>query len=256
MFDLTTVAIPDLAGKTILVSGAGRGIGAVVAGLLAKHGAEVYAGVYREADPEWASWLADVKVLKLDVTQQLEVDHALSRIRASSGKLDGLINNAGVILPIGHTTTLHTDSMRAAMEVNVLGVHRLTCAALPLLQSAGGVVINAGTGAATKPMEGWASYCSSKAGARMLTQMFALELADSGVQFFFLGIPPTDTDMQADIRDAGLNPISKIPRADLVACEIPASAMAWLCGAEARKLEEVLLDVREEPFSLMMHTKD
>jgi NAD(P)-dependent dehydrogenase (short-subunit alcohol dehydrogenase family) len=101
-------------------------------------------------------------------------------------------------------------------------------------------------------MEGWAAYCSSKAAARMMTLMFAKDMESSGVQFFFLGIPPTDTDMQAEIRTAGLNPISRIARDDLVRPEVPASVMAWLCGPEARKLDEVALDVRDELFRSMM----
>ena len=147
---------------------------------------------------------------------------------------------------------LATDDLRAAFEVNALGLHRMTCAALPLLRASGGVVVNAGTGAATTPMEGWAAYCSSKAAARMMTLMFAQDLAGGPVQFFFLGIPPTDTVMQSEIRSAGLNPISQIPQADLVPTAVPASVMAWLCGPEARKLDEVLLDVRDDFFKSMM----
>ena len=109
-----------------------------------------------------------------------------------------------------------------------------------------------GTGAATTPMEGWSAYCNSKAAARMLTLMFANELGDEGVQYFFLGIPPTDTAMQAEIRESGLNPISKIPKEQLVDPLVPASVLAWLCGSEARKIEEVLIDVRDDFFKSMM----
>ena len=253
MFNLVAVPVPDLSGKTILVTGASRGIGAVVTQLMVAQGAEVYAGIFRDVDPAWEACLEGAVLVQMDVTQQPDVDHVIARIRSSSGKLDVLVNNAGAILPIGHAAGLFTDSMQPAFDVNVLGVHRMTCAALPLLRDTGGVVINAGTGAATKPMEGWAAYCSSKAAARMMTQMFATELQDSGVRFFFLGIPPTDTDMQADIRQSGLNPISQIAKEDLVSPQVPASAIAWLCGPEARQLEEVLLDVREEPFATMMH---
>lgn len=252
MFDLTTIETPDLSAKTILVTGAGRGIGAVLAGQLASAGANVYAGVFSDPNPIWAAHLKDTKIIKLNVTRQQDVDHAIARIGEESGRLDALVNNAGLVTPIGHMATQSTDSMQAAFDVNVLGVHRVTRACLSLLKEAGGVVIVAGTGAATTPMEGWASYCSSKAAARMMTQMFALELKDSGVQFFFMGIPPTDTAMQSEIRNSRLNPVSQIPRADLVAPSIPASAAAWLCGTEARNLDEVVLDVRQEPFLSLM----
>lgn len=252
MFDLSPIAVPDLSGRTILVTGAGRGIGAVLARMLADHGARVFAGVYGAPDPAAADLLAPCTQVALDVTDAGSVASVLTRVRAEAGGLDALVNNAGSITPIGHIDTLATESLRGAYEVNALGLHRMTCAALPLLRERKGVVVNAGTGAATTPMEGWAAYCNSKAAARMMTMMFAKDLEGGPVQFFFIGIPPTDTEMQAEIRTAGLNPISKIAQADLVRPEVPASVMAWLCGPQARKLEDVVLDVRDDFFKAMM----
>jgi NAD(P)-dependent dehydrogenase (short-subunit alcohol dehydrogenase family) len=252
MFDLSPIEAPDLSGRTILVTGAGRGIGAVLARLLAERGARVYAGVFGGLDPAFAGCLDGCAQVELDVTATASVAAAMARIGSEAGTLDVLVNNAGAIAPIGHIDTLATDALRAAYEVNALGLHRMTCAALPMLRASGGAVVNAGTGAATTPMEGWTAYCTSKAAARMMTLMFAKDMEASGVQFFFLGIPPTDTEMQAEIRTAGLNPISRIARGDLVRPEVPASVMAWLCGPEARKLDTVLLDVRDDFFRSMM----
>lgn len=252
MFNLTPVPVPDLSGKTILVTGAGHGIGAVLAEILANHGARVFAGVFETPKPGSVKRLANCSVVELDVTSQNDVDRAIEQIRDSAGQLDVLINNAGIITPIGHLKDLESDDMTPAFSVNVIGVHRMMRAALPLLQASKGVIINAGTGAATTPMEGWSTYCCSKAAARMLTQMSALELADDGIQSFFIGIPPTDTAMQGEIRIAGLNPVSKIAQSDLVDPAVPASVMAWLCGANARELDVVLLDVRDDFFTAMM----
>ena len=248
MFNLHPVTVPDLSGKTILVTGAGRGIGAVLTGLLVANGAKVLAGVLGEAHPDWASHLKGADVFNLDVTDQKSVDHAIAR--AADG-LDVLVNNAGTISPIGHLDTLDSDAFARTFDVNVVGVHRMIKAALPKLEVRKGAIVNAGTGAATTPMEGWTAYCSSKAGARMLTQMCAMELADRGVQSFFIGIPPTNTEMQGEIREAGLNPISKIAQGDLVDPIVPASVMAWLCGPQARTLDACLLDVRDPLFQDM-----
>ena len=252
MFDLSPIKVPDLSGKAILVTGARRGIGAALARLLADKGAHVYAGVLGDSAASSVSQLDGCTEVVLDVTEPASVASAVTRIESETGTLDALVNNAGTVAPIGHVDTLSTDSLRNAYEVNTLGLHRMTCAALPLLRASAGVVVNAGTGAATTPMEGWAAYCSSKAAARMMTLMFARDLEDSGIKFFFIGIPPTDTDMQAEIRSAGLNPISKISRQDLVRPEVPASVMAWLCSSVARAREDVLLDVRDEFFRNMM----
>lgn len=245
--DLKPITVPDLSGRTVLLTGADRGIGAKLARLLVDKGAHVIAGVYgKVAD---SKLLDGAETISLDVTIQAQVDSAIAAV---DGKLDVLVNNAGVIDPIGHTADLPTDSLRTAFEVNVLGVHRMTVAALPLLQASRGMVVNAGTGAATTPMEGWTAYCSSKAAMRMLTQMFAMELDGTGVRHTFIGIPPTDTDMQGAIRQAGLNPISKIAQSDLVDPAVPASVMAWLCSEEAAARADVIQDVRDEFFTQKM----
>ncbi len=252
MFDLSAVDVPDLSGRTILVTGADRGIGASLSGLLATKGARVFSGIYGTSDASCDVLLEGCTQVKLNVTDPATVASALTRIRAETGRLDALVNNAGAIAPIGHIDTLATESLRAAYEVNTLGLHRMTCAALPLLRASKGVVVNAGTGAASTPREGWTAYCTSKAAARMMTMMFARDLEGGDVQFFFIGIPPTDTEMQSEIRTAALNPISKIAKSDLVHPDVPASVMAWLCGPEARKLDDVVLDVRDDFFKAMM----
>jgi NAD(P)-dependent dehydrogenase (short-subunit alcohol dehydrogenase family) len=248
MFDLHPIPVPDLSGRRVFVTGAGRGIGAALVRLLAGKGARVVAGTYDEAEalPE------GVAVVPLDVTHDASVRAAANAVLARLGGLDVLVNNAGLISTIHPYAELPPDELRPAFEVNAIGLHRVTLACLPMLEASRGLILNAGTGAATKAMEGWTAYCASKAAARMLTMMQDLELSPRGVHARFVGIPPTDTAMQAEIREAGLNPISKIPQADLVRPEVPASVLAWLCAAGNRTREEVLLDVRDDLFRAMM----
>ncbi len=249
MFNLAPIPVPSLEGRTVLVTGAGRGIGAALVHQLVASGAHVFAGFYGAAD---MGALAGAVTFPLDVTDQSSVNAAVAQVTAFGGRLDVLVNNAGIIAPIGHLEHLTSDALKPAFDVNVVGLHRMTVACLPLLKASRGTVVNAGTGAATTPMEGWTAYCSSKAAARMMTQMMALELGAHGIQSFFIGIPPTDTMMQGEIRVAGLNPISQIPQDKLVAPQVPASVMAWLCSQDARAVDEVLLDVRQERFTAMM----
>lgn len=251
MFNLAPIPVPDLTGRTILLTGAGRGIGAHLTRLLVDHGAQVIAGIYGKV--EETALLSGSTTVSLDVTSQQQVDEALAVL---DGGLDVLVNNAGVIAPIGHAADLPTDSLRHAFDVNVLGVHRMTVSALPLLKASKGSIVNAGTGAATTPMEGWTAYCTSKAAMHMLTRLFAMELESDGVRSVFIGIPPTDTDMQGSIRQAGLNPISKIAQRDLVDPLVPASVMAWLCSDEASSRTDVIQDVRDDFFKAMMNLGD
>jgi NAD(P)-dependent dehydrogenase (short-subunit alcohol dehydrogenase family) len=249
MFNLAPVPVPDLTGRTVLVTGAGKGIGAELVRILHKKGATTYAGVYPVDSAEPLP--SGVTQLELDVTNQADVDSAIARVTAETGRLDVLVNNAGVINPIGPLAEIVTDDLALAFAVNVMGVHRMSVAALPLLRAAKGTILNAGTGAATTAMEGWTAYCSTKAGMQMLTRMMALELRRDGLRIYFLGIPPTDTAMQGKIRASGLNPISQIPQAKLVPTNVPASVMAYLCSADPATAE-VLLDVRQEVFTKMM----
>ncbi len=248
MFNLAPVPVPDLSGRVVLVTGAGRGIGAELVRILVERGARVFAGIYDEAEP-----LPEGAVqLPLDVTRDEDAAAAVARVSAEAGRLDVLVNNAGLISPIGPLASLPTAALAPAFAVNVMGVHRMVIACLPLLAASRGAIVNAGTGAATTPMEGWTAYCTSKAGVHMLTRMLALELGPLGIASHFVGIPPTDTAMQAQIRAAGLNPISKIPKEKLVPTAVPASVLAWMCSAEARSIDEVLLDVRQDRFVAMM----
>jgi NAD(P)-dependent dehydrogenase (short-subunit alcohol dehydrogenase family) len=249
MFNLAPVPVPDLTGPTVLVTGAGKGIGAELVRILHEKGASVYAGVYPVDSAE--SLPEAVPQLKLDVTSQADVDSAIARIMADTGRLDVLVNNAGIINPIGPLAEIATDDLAPAFAVNVMGVHRMSIAALPLLRASKGTILNAGTGAATTAMEGWTAYCSTKAGMQMLTRMMALELGREGLRIYFLGIPPTNTAMQDKIRASGLNPISQIPQEKLVPTQVPASVMAYLCGPEP-VTNDVLLDVRHEVFTKMM----
>ena len=250
MFNLAAVPVPDLTGRTVLVTGAGKGIGAELVRILHENGANTYAGIYPVDSAEPLP--AGVTQLELDVTNQANIDSAISRIIAETGRLDVLVNNAGVIAPIGPLATLNTDDLAPAFAVNVMGVHRMVVACLPLLRASKGTILNAGTGAATTAMEGWTAYCSTKAGMQMLTRMMALELAKEGLRIYFLGIPPTDTAMQAKIRASGLNPISQIPQDKLVPTRVPASVMAHLCGPNPT-MTEVLLDCRQEAFTSLMN---
>lgn len=249
MFNLAPVPVPDLSGKSILVTGAGRGIGAALVRILVARGATVFAGYCGAADMEA---LKGAITFALDVTDAAAVQSAAAQVAAFGGRLDALVNNAGVIAPIGHLEHLDPDALRPAFEVNVIGLHRMTQACLPLLRASQGLILNAGTGAASTAMEGWTPYCTSKAAARMMTLMMDKELSPQGLRAIFCGIPPTDTMMQDEIRRAGLNPISQIPQRDLVHPDVPASVMAWLCSDAGRGVTDVLVDVRDDRFRALM----
>jgi 3-oxoacyl-[acyl-carrier protein] reductase len=249
MSQLSPVPPEPLEGAIALVTGAGQGIGLATALALHAAGAKVIAGYYQHPLP---SLSIEIDQISLDVTQPAAVDSAAKWVAEKYGALDLLVNNAGIVAPIGHFSDLSSEDIALAFEVNVVGTHRVTKAMLPFLKHSRGVIVNAGTGAAFAPLEGWSAYCSSKAALAMLSRVIDLEVGSFGIKTFFLGIPPTDTAMQAKIRSSGLNKISQIPQSALNPVEVPASVITWLCSPKAREIEAIFLDVRDELFVKMM----
>ena len=247
MSQLRPVPLPDLSGKVVLITGASRGIGRAAAEHFVRAGVTVYAGTFSTANaPE------NTIPIRVDVTSDTEVRAAIARIEREQGRLDCLVNNAGAIEPIATVDRLTSADVTKLFDINVVGVLRCMTAALPLIAKSKGTIVNAGSGAAFNPLEGWSAYCASKAAVVMLSRVAALENAGNGVKIFALGIPATDTDMQVTIRASGINRISQMRREDLPHPDVTASIMAWLCGDDARALEDVAIDVRDPRFAEMV----
>src|SRR6202008_1576489 len=110
----------------------------------------------------------------------------------------------------------------------------------------GGTIINVSSGAAYRPLEGWSSYCSAKAGLAMLTRSLALET--TGVRVFGFSPGTIDTDMQVKIRASGMNMISRIPRADLSPVEHAVRGVLYLWSTDAEDLLGQDASMRDHAF--------
>jgi len=174
-----------IADKTILVTGANRGIGqALVTEALRRGAKRVYAGTRRPlTHPD-----GRVTPLVLDVTDAAQIRAAADRV----GSLDILVNNAGI--------ALYDDlSDRAALErhlaVNLFGTYGVTQAFLPMLTRSRGVIVNNLSLMALAPVPLTPAYSISKAAAFNLTQSLRALLADRGVRVHAVLTGPTDTEM-------------------------------------------------------------
>lgn len=234
-----------LEGKSILITGASRGIGEAAARAFAGCGAKV-ALLARGAERIGA--LAEEiggLAVPADVADPAAMQSAVDTVRERHGALDVLINNAGVIEPIGALETTDPDAWGKLIDINVKGVYNGIRAALPAMRAgaAGGTIINISSGAAHAPLEGWSAYCTSKAAVAMLTRAVHLETSGDGVRVMGLAPGTVATEMQARIRDSGINRISQLDWSEHSPPDWVGRVLLWMAtdAADAYLGEEVSL---------------
>ncbi|MFK7890952.1 MAG: SDR family oxidoreductase [Granulosicoccus sp.] len=230
----------EISGKTAIVTGASRGIGAATALELASQGANVVLA---------ARSIPDIQALAEKITadggQAFAVVCDVSRYANLSaiaqaahdryGSVDILVNNAGTIDPISHLANSDPAQWSQAVDINLKGVYNGIRAVLPtMLEQKSGVIINISSGAATRAIEGWSHYCATKAGVLSLTGSVHEEYADQGIRCIGLSPGTVATDMQVSIKHSGINPVSQMDFSQHIPAEWPAKAVAFLCTDAAK----------------------
>ncbi|MEM9781458.1 MAG: SDR family oxidoreductase [Pseudomonadota bacterium] len=240
-----------LSGQAALVTGASRGIGQATAVVLAEAGAAVVlAARDASACEATAARLREAghiaEALACDVADRAAVAAAVARAEAL-GPLDIVVNNAGMIEPIGLLAETDPDAWGHAIDVNLKGTYYPMRAALPGMLAAGrGTIVNISSGAASNPLEGWSSYCSSKAGAAMLTRAAHREVGGRGVNVIGLSPGTVATEMQRVIKASGVNPVSQLDWSTHIPPEWPARAILWLCGPAGARFAGEEVSLRRE----------
>ncbi len=192
----------SLAGKWVMITGASSGFGAAAAVQFAREGARLLIGarrLERLKDVEAAArkaGAAEAHSHPLDVSQTSSVEEFVSWARQKiaatapgeaqgegSAKLHVLINNAGGALGLEPVAQGKDEDWEAMIQSNVLGLLRVTRAALPLMQdNPGGSIINIGSLAARQAYEGGAAYCGAKAAELQISRALRLELYGTGLR--------------------------------------------------------------------------
>jgi NAD(P)-dependent dehydrogenase (short-subunit alcohol dehydrogenase family) len=207
----------NVANKTVLITGANRGIGrALVDEALERGARRVYAGT------RGALASADKRVvpLTLDVTSPAEIQRAVDEVES----LDVLVNNAGVAI---YDDLSSVDVIERHLAVNLFGPLHVTRAFLPLLRRSQGAVVNNLSMAALAPLPIIPAYSLSKAAAFNMTQGLRALLAGQGVTVHAVVLGPIDTDMNRGF---------DIPKAS------PKSAAAGIFAGLERGEEEIFPD--------------
>jgi NAD(P)-dependent dehydrogenase (short-subunit alcohol dehydrogenase family) len=238
-----------LQGKCILITGASKGIGAAAARDFAAAGANV-ALVARNGDA-----IADLAgeigrsaiAIPCDVSRYWEMEAAVEACHTAFGQLDVLINNAGVIEPIAPLSEVEPDDWGHAIDINLKGVFNGMRAALPgMIARGSGTILTVSSGAAHNALEGWSAYCSSKAGAAMLTRCADHEARPAGLRVMGLSPGTVATDMQREIKASGINPVSTLDWSDHIPPDWPAKALLWMCTPDADDFVGQEISLRDE----------
>lgn len=166
--------------KSILITGATTGIGRNLAETLARNGYHVYAGARKLEDMQSLNAIENITAVKLDVTDQAQIDAAVAMIKQKGTGLYALVNNAGIG---GGGPVLTTDvaDHTQVYRVNVEGVYRVTKAFAPLVIESKGRIATTGSIAGTLTSSRLNSYSGSKHWIEAFTDGLADELSSTGV---------------------------------------------------------------------------
>ena len=221
-------------GKVVVITGASRGIGAAAARIFAGAGGQVVLLARSGGQIEALAAEVGGMALTCDVGDWGSVQAAVAAVQARHGRLDVLINNAGVIDPITRLADADAVAWGAAVDINLKGVFHGCRAVLPVMKAQGsGTIINLSSGAAYTPLEGWSAYCASKAGVLMLTKALHLEEAAWGLRVLGLSPGTVATEMQVKIKASGINPVAALDPSVHIPADWPARALLWMCGSGA-----------------------
>ena len=193
-----------LENKVALISGGARGMGAAEVRMFAREGAKVVIGDLldtegRQVEAEINETGGECVFVHLDVTQESEWQRAVETAVTRFGKLDVLVNNAGIVRLTSLEDTSNAD-WDLVMAVNAKGVFLGTKAAIPEMRKVGGgSIINiSSTSGITANMASQPSYPASKGAVRIFTKSAAIQYAKEGIRVNSVHPGPVDTPMAAE----------------------------------------------------------
>jgi NAD(P)-dependent dehydrogenase (short-subunit alcohol dehydrogenase family) len=237
----------------VLVTGASRGIGAAVACRLRELNCHVSiaarSGHVDETIRTAAASSGGLLPLTGDVARNADCRRMVAETVARFGRLDALINNAGILSPVARLADADPEAWQYNLTVNLTGPFFLARAAIPHLRTTGGRIVSVSSGAAVKAIEGWSAYCVAKAGLTHLTRLLAAEEPDITTVALRPGV--VDTAMQAQIRSEGTAAMTAAKTAyfqqlkadgQLLDPAVPAEKIAWLALEAPREMSGLFVD--------------
>lgn len=221
-----------LKGGTAIVTGAARGIGLGIADRLSHEGCRV---AYWDRNAARAGSLpADALSVQVDVTDPAAIDAALAVTLQAFGKIDILINNAGINGPVAPVWDYPIDAWNKVINVDLTGVFYCCRAVVPHMRAQGsGRIVNVASITGKEGMPGIAAYAAAKAGVIGFTKSMARELCDSGILVNAVTPAITETDLFKEMTPQHIEAArQRIPMGRFLKIEEIAAMVAWIASPE------------------------
>lgn len=225
----------DLEGRIAVVTGAARGIGLAVAERLTVSGASVAVwDVDGGAAEKAAASLANAHPVAVDVSDADSVAKAVKATLGRFGRVDCLVNNAGIAGPTGPLWDYPIDTWRQILEIDLTGVFLCCRAVVPvMLKNDYGRIVNVASVAGKEGNPNAAAYSAAKAGVIALTKSLGKELATTGIRVNAVTPATVQTELLKQFDQSQVDyMLSKIPMGRLGLPEENAALIAWLCSPD------------------------